>query len=43
MVGLLKEGLNWVSGGKEFRITETKCIASGSDVCEFTIQKEPIG
>ena len=42
MVGLLQEGLNWVSGGKEFKIKETKCIASGSEACEFEIQKEPI-
>lgn len=42
MVGLLQEGLHWVSGGKEFQITETKCIALGNDVCEFTILKEPL-
>lgn len=42
MVGLLQEGMNWVSGGKEFKIIETKCIASGNEVCEFEIQKEPI-
>jgi predicted hydrocarbon binding protein len=42
MVGLLKEGLSWVSGGKEFRIHETKCIAAGGEVCEFVIPKEPI-
>jgi len=42
-VGLLQEGLKWVSGGNEFRVTETKCIAMGDDVCEFVIQKTPIG
>ena len=42
MVGLLKEGLSWVSGGKEFRIEESKCIAMGEDSCEFVIHKEPI-
>ena len=42
MVGLLKEGLHWVSGGKEFKIDETKCIAMGEPNCEFVIQKEPI-
>jgi len=41
-VGLLKEGLNWVSGGREFNITETRCIALGDEVCEFKILKEPI-
>ncbi len=42
MVGLLKEGLHWVSGGKEFNITETKCIAMGDQVCEFEILKSPL-
>jgi predicted hydrocarbon binding protein len=42
MVGLLQEGLNWISGGKKFRINESKCIASGDDVCEFTIYKKPL-
>jgi predicted hydrocarbon binding protein len=41
-VGLLQEGLKWVSGGNEFRVNESKCIALGDDVCEFIIQKEPI-
>ena len=40
--GLLQEGLKWVSGGNEFRVNESKCIAVGDDVCEFVIQKEPI-
>lgn len=40
--GLLQEGLKWVSGGNEFRVNESKCIALGDDVCEFIIQKEPI-
>ena len=40
--GLIQEGLKWVSGGSEFRIDETKCIAMGDEVCEFTIQKKPI-
>jgi predicted hydrocarbon binding protein len=41
-VGLLQESLKWISGGNEFRVNESKCIACGDDVCEFTIQKEPI-
>ena len=40
--GLLLESLKWVSGGNEFRVTETKCIAVGDEVCEFVIQKEPM-
>jgi predicted hydrocarbon binding protein len=43
MVGLLREGLYWVSGGKEFDVKENKCIAQGEDVCEFYIPKEPSG
>lgn len=41
-VGLLQEGLKWVSGGSEFRVNESKCVAMGDDVCEFVIQKTPI-
>jgi predicted hydrocarbon binding protein len=42
MVGLLKEGLHWVSGGKEFSVTETKCKSLGDEVCEFEILKTPL-
>ncbi len=41
--GLLQEGLKWVSGGSEFRVDESKCIAKGDEVCEFIIQKTPLG
>lgn len=41
-VGLLQESLKWVSGGNEFRVNESKCVALGDEVCEFVIQKEPI-
>lgn len=40
-VGLLQEGLRWVSGGLDFPVKETKCSAMGDDVCEFTIPKSP--
>jgi predicted hydrocarbon binding protein len=40
--GLLQESLKWVSGGNEFRVNESKCVALGDEVCEFIIQKEPI-
>ena len=40
--GLLQEGLKWISGGNEFRVNESKCVAVGDDVCEFVVQKEPI-
>lgn len=41
-VGLLQEGLKWLSGGSEFRVNESKCIAMGDPTCEFIIQKTPI-
>jgi len=41
-VGLLQEGLKWVSGGNEFRVNESKCVAMGDEVCDFVIQKTPI-
>lgn len=40
--GLLQACLKWVSGGKEFRVNESKCVSNGNDVCEFIIQKTPI-
>ncbi len=40
--GLLQEGLKWLSGGNEFRVNESECIAMGHDVCRFVIQKEPL-
>ena len=40
--GLLQAGLKWVSGGREFRVNESKCMAKGDDVCEFVIQKTPL-
>jgi predicted hydrocarbon binding protein len=41
-VGLLQAGLKWVSGGSEFRVNESRCIAMGDHVCEFVILKEPL-
>ena len=41
--GLLQEGLKWLSGGSEFRVNESECVAMGAEVCKFVIQKEPIG
>jgi hypothetical protein len=42
-VGLLQEGLRWVSGGKEFRVDETACFAMGDKACVFAVYKEPVG
>ncbi len=41
--GLIQGGLKWVSGGLEFRVNEQRCFAMGDNVCDFIIQKEPIG
>lgn len=41
-VGLLQESLRWVSGGHEFRVEETQCMAVGDDLCEFAIGREPL-
>jgi len=40
--GLLQKGLKWISGGREFRVNESRCIAMGDEVCEFIIQKNPL-
>ncbi len=42
-VGLLQEGLKWLSGGREFKVVQTTCKASGDTLCDFQIMKEPIG
>lgn len=41
--GLLQEGLNWLSGGNEFRVNESQCMAMGHEKCIYVIQKTPIG
>jgi len=41
-VGLLKESLNWVSNGREFRVEEIECIATGDRACVIAINKQPI-
>ena len=41
-VGVLQEGAYWVSGGKNFSIEETTCVAKGDDVCTILIGKRPL-
>ncbi len=41
-VGILQEGLMWTSGGKEFNVVETSCIALGDEACVIEIGKRPI-
>jgi predicted hydrocarbon binding protein len=40
--GLLQAMLMWISGGLEFRVNESKCLAVGDEFCGFVIKKEPI-
>ncbi len=40
--GLLQEALRWVSGGHEFKVDLTTCIAKGDDMGRYIIYKEPI-
>jgi predicted hydrocarbon binding protein len=42
MVGLLEEGLYWLSGGERFFIEESSCIASGDPTCTILIGKDPL-
>lgn len=41
-IGMLQEGLHWLSGGKEFRIVEVSCIATGDESCDYAVYKEPL-
>ncbi|MFQ5610718.1 MAG: V4R domain-containing protein [Anaerolineae bacterium] len=41
-VGILREGLNWVSGGKNFQVEEVECIAAGGQNCVIVIEKQPL-
>jgi predicted hydrocarbon binding protein len=41
-VGILQEGLRWVSGGKDFRVEEIACHARGEEFCQFAVYKKPL-
>jgi predicted hydrocarbon binding protein len=41
-VGILQEGLYWVSSGKNFLVEETACIAKGDKECVIVIEKRPL-
>jgi predicted hydrocarbon binding protein len=41
MVGLIQEGLYWVSGGKNFRVEEKKCVACGDSTCTIEVDQIP--
>lgn len=39
VVGLLQEGLYWISGGHLFAVEETTCMAMGDATCTFRVDK----
>ncbi len=41
-IGVLKAASTWATGGKEFRIAETQCVAMGAEACIYTVEKQPI-
>ncbi len=41
-VGILQEGLYWVSSGKSFQVEEVECIAKGDVTCTILINKRPL-
>ncbi len=41
-VGILQESLRWATGGKDFLVVETACVASGDDACVIEINKRPV-
>lgn len=41
-IGVLQGALAWASEGRQYRITETKCVASGANECVIEIEKTPM-
>jgi predicted hydrocarbon binding protein len=41
-VGLFQEALFWISGGKNYLVEETSCIATGDPTCTFKIARKPL-
>ena len=41
-VGILQESLRWATGGKDFLVAETECIAAGDAACTIAISKRPV-
>ena len=42
IVGILQEFLSWSSGGKNYHVEETECIAGGGQACVIRIEKQPL-
>lgn len=41
-VGLLQGGVHWASGGKDYKVIQTRCKAMGHEDCRFDIYKEAL-
>jgi len=41
-VGLLEEGLYWVSGGRTFYVEEVSCVAMGDPSCTILVGRRPL-
>lgn len=41
-VGLLQGGVHWASGGKDYKVVQTRCHAMGHEDCRFDVYKEPL-
>jgi predicted hydrocarbon binding protein len=41
-VGILEEGLYWVSGGKTFYVEEVSCVAGGDPTCNVLISRRSL-
>jgi hypothetical protein len=39
----IEEGLRYLSGGRDFRVIEDRCLAKGDAACRFVVPKEPAG
>ena len=41
-LGVIEEGLRWLSDGKSFQVEEVQCHAAGAEFCVFHIRKTPL-
>lgn len=41
-VGLFQEAMFWISGGKNYVVEETSCLAAGDLTCTFEIARTPL-
>lgn len=41
-LGILQAGLNWVSGGLEFKVEMATCMAKGDDIGRYYIYRQPL-